>query len=208
MKSNGFTLIEILVTIAIVAVLSSVVIANVTQGRDVALNSAITSQVSEYKKAITAVKIDSGSYPQTSDWSSGVYDRLYCLGTDRCGFCTTPDCSTTNGVYNGNFSTRLISEIPSLPSITKVPISISGTNFIGGAYHCLVSDSVNSRCALVEILFAQKSRNTCRNSGLPVNQVISDGINSLCYVVLPAQRNEISDSHYNSLPANIKAFFY
>lgn len=205
---RGFTLIEILVTIGIVSVLSSVVLANVSKGRDVALNSAITSQLSEYRKAISAVKIDSGAYPQTAAWSSGVYNQLCCLGTDRCGFCTSSDCSITNGVYDSNFSSRLISEIPSLPPITKVPISISGVNFMGGAYHCLVADNVNSRCALIEILFAQKSGNSCRNSGLPVNAIVSDGTNSLCYVVLPAQRSEITDSHYNSLPANLKVFFY
>ena len=70
MKSQkGFTIIELIVVIAIIAVLSSIVLANVTKYTGKGRDAAIKGQISEIRTAATDFFISNGTY--TGMCSSG-----------------------------------------------------------------------------------------------------------------------------------------
>lgn len=62
---RGFTLIELLVVIAIIGVLTSVVLASLSEVRERARNASYLSQVREYQKALEVYYHNNGSYPVT-----------------------------------------------------------------------------------------------------------------------------------------------
>ncbi len=68
-KSLGFTLIEVLVVIAIIGILSSVVIASMNSARRKAKDAQRVGDMTAVKKALELYYTDNGQYP-TSSWAS------------------------------------------------------------------------------------------------------------------------------------------
>jgi prepilin-type N-terminal cleavage/methylation domain-containing protein len=76
MVNRGFTLLELLIVIAIIGVIASIVMVALEESRRTARNEAVVSQMSEYQKAIELYYSDFGNYPRTGN---GSRDR-YCIG--------------------------------------------------------------------------------------------------------------------------------
>ncbi|MCA9184936.1 MAG: type II secretion system protein [Pirellulaceae bacterium] len=60
---HGFTLVELLVVIVIIAILASLVVVGVSRAQVAARNAAIKMEISEIAKALEAYKNDMGEYP-------------------------------------------------------------------------------------------------------------------------------------------------
>ncbi len=76
MKSNGFTLIELMVVVAIIALLTSVVAALIGDGRDKAQAQAFRSEIDQLIKAVELYRADTGRLPgQTSGISTYVLNQ-------------------------------------------------------------------------------------------------------------------------------------
>jgi prepilin-type N-terminal cleavage/methylation domain-containing protein len=81
-KQPGFTLIEILVVVSIIALLASIVLTSLEQARVKARNAVTTAQINQYRNAFALYFSDHDSYPWTVDVANGV-----CLGTGYSGGC-------------------------------------------------------------------------------------------------------------------------
>ncbi len=83
----GFTLMELLVVISIISLLSSVVLASLSQSRDKAKIAAGTIELNQVKTAITSYLLDHGDYPPMlqpviSPGPSSTVDLVYTLFPD------------------------------------------------------------------------------------------------------------------------------
>lgn len=93
-RQRGFTLIEILVVIAILGILSSVILSALNDARQRSRNTAYLSQIREYQKALSLYYSERGSYPGSSAWG--------CIGTGFPGGI----CWNSSG-YNETNSTSV-----------------------------------------------------------------------------------------------------
>src|SRR5215510_1077046 len=65
-KRRGFTLIEILVVIVVIAILATLVAPNVFQHVGTAKTTTAKSQIEMMSSALDAYRLDTGSYPTTA----------------------------------------------------------------------------------------------------------------------------------------------
>ena len=71
-RKRGFTLIEIVVAVAIVAVLASVVIASTGEARKKARDEQRKSDLQQMQLALRLYKVKEGSYPQGGEYDTGM----------------------------------------------------------------------------------------------------------------------------------------
>lgn len=135
-KESGFTLIELLVVIAIIGILSTVVLASLSEARTKARDAQRMSDVEEISKALMLFAADNGdSYPavsacdyNTTDWNSFFTTYLsnyikkipvdpskksnmgYCYyynsGTGQVSINFYTEKKSSSGVWNGSYYSR------------------------------------------------------------------------------------------------------
>lgn len=137
-KSSAFTLIELLVVISIIGILSSTVLASLNQARIKARNSAINSQVEEYRKALELYFSDHDEYPWTNpNQVRGIaFPPMVCLGGPLS--LGINYCSYSAGTFTSILLEDALSKyISSYPPITKSQFSTgSGPVWRGATYDC------------------------------------------------------------------------
>lgn len=131
---KGFTLIELMVAVTIVAVMATIGLALYSNMQKVARDSKRVSDLEEIRKAAEAMRIATGAYPTTlaamasyferaaapTDPSGGgayIYQNLSeryiaCATLENCGTATNPRC-TNSGVAS---STTAVTAIGTLAS--------------------------------------------------------------------------------------------
>jgi prepilin-type N-terminal cleavage/methylation domain-containing protein len=62
----AFTLVELLVTISIIAILASLLLAGVSSARNAAINASVKSEISAIESALESFRAEFGSYPPSS----------------------------------------------------------------------------------------------------------------------------------------------
>ena len=95
-KNKGFTLIELMVVISIMALLSSVILSSVTKARDKAQNSATVQGINQYLSVLDRYFLDKGYYP--NPFSNPVSmtmrgtgsQQIVCLGSQGGTACQQP----------------------------------------------------------------------------------------------------------------------
>jgi len=65
--ATGFTLIELMVVIAIIAILASIVAPKMIARTENAKRAAARAQIASFKTALTAFRLDAGRYPATQE---------------------------------------------------------------------------------------------------------------------------------------------
>ena len=131
-SKNGFTLLELLVVVAIIGLLSSIVFASLNGARVKARDALRKSQVSEFKIALQLYyTYNEGKYP---------------CGTSFCFMGVVPltsDPASNPGIalVSGGF----ISSIPIDPTYPAgTPDTAPSCNTAGGAGYCYCSDGTDS----------------------------------------------------------------
>jgi prepilin-type N-terminal cleavage/methylation domain-containing protein len=149
MLQRGFTLVELLVVISIVSLLSSMSLAAMSEARYKANNSAINSQMLQYRNAVELYASDHNGYYPVPD-SSSVSIVASCLGTynspapyagGKCGkssLTVNPSTSLTNSLITPGY-------LRTFPPIGKGPVTFSdSTQWLGAIYECDPSLAGNS----------------------------------------------------------------
>lgn len=186
MKFNkkGFTLIELMVVIAIIGLLSTIILASLSNTRAKAKNVAIKGEVVQILNALQLYRADVGKgfYPSNSGncFSTAgavAVSPTCCLGGGGPAYtsCTYAD---------GNISPDFYSLSPYLktPRAAVDTFVIAGNNYRGYFYVCDVREAGGpQRCLDGYIIYPQKniSTNECLGS---YSITDSSNKNTLCYI--------------------------
>ncbi len=131
-QQNGFTIVELLIVIVVIAILAAITIVayNGIQAR--AENTKTTNAVLAYKKSVMQYGVDKGTYPDGA-WCMG--DQYPSLGGGTAG-CRQTDSiigNTYGAALRDTFKTYIGNALP-MPS-TQVLYNSSSVGFAGGHYY-------------------------------------------------------------------------
>jgi prepilin-type N-terminal cleavage/methylation domain-containing protein len=127
-QQTGFTIVELLIVIVIIAILAAITIVAFNGVQNRAENAKTVSAVNAYKKALHQYAIENGSYPTTGAFCLGdQYDILN--GVAGCRYSTSVIANTA-GAASRNLLKPYVGNTLPMPS-TKVMTNSSGTGFVG-----------------------------------------------------------------------------
>ncbi len=129
-KAHGFTIVELLLVIVVIAILAAISIAAYTNIQQRAKNTAIINAASQSLKMIQAYIAEYGTYPLTSNGT-------FCMTVDS--ECQTDSNSDSKTPSNTTFNTRMAT-IGTLPK--SVPTE--GSRLYGVSYNYYSTDSFNA----------------------------------------------------------------
>lgn len=177
MKKNnlqkGFTLIELLMVVSIIALLSSVVVAGLTDARGGAKNSKRNELARQYVTALGLYHGEYGYYPKQDPNNGEDNTDLICMGS---GY-PNGDCYIEgNHEQNTNVNTAISEFAPGTPASLEKTVS-SGLEFFGISYRCL--DEVCSQYELNWIVEGGGSSANCFGGAVKVS--LSDNVGRCTY---------------------------
>lgn len=114
-KESGFTLVEILVVVAIVAALGTAVIGNLSEGRTKARDTERMNDLAQFQVALRLYRDSNGAYPE--------YDAGVIVGEGSA------------------FDTEMLPFFPSIPSDPMGPTNDAYEYFYGSDVHCRALDN-------------------------------------------------------------------
>jgi prepilin-type N-terminal cleavage/methylation domain-containing protein len=142
--ARGFTLVELLVALAIIGLLASIVLASLNSARAKAEDARKSVIMQQYKLALDFIYQKTGGYPAPS--TTGIY----CIDVNPCGW--------NNGWPGDTTIATAFREFISLPRLN--PINGALGTFIGPAYNCTAI--TNGVCTSGDIRwFTDPSLGTC-----------------------------------------------
>lgn len=129
-RIKGFTIVELLIVVVIIAILAAVTIVAYNGIQTRAENAKTSSAVSTYVKAITMYATQNGTYPITASWP--------CLGTvASCGrvsgatSCLGAGAAVTDATFMNDMKTIL----PTLPEPSTQRMNCAGNSYAGAFYN-------------------------------------------------------------------------
>ncbi|MBL7069105.1 MAG: prepilin-type N-terminal cleavage/methylation domain-containing protein [Candidatus Omnitrophica bacterium] len=93
-NSKGFTLVEIMIVVAIIGLLAAIAIPNFVSARATAATNACLANLRQMDSAIQMFQIDTGGWPTATGWSTELATYLRNVPT------TCPGSSSTSYSYN------------------------------------------------------------------------------------------------------------
>ncbi len=195
---GGFTLIEIMVVIAILAILTAVIILAYNGVQQRARNAQIAATVKEYKDALVLARSQTGSYPEPTTPGTRV-----CLGnnypTSQCWFGAGATDSTFMTSLQGVTGGKL--PMPVLPNVNLkgvMYVASSLGNRVDGASYAAATpvamlvygvEGDNTRCPVGPIASKPNNGNYLWYSATPPasGQTVAAGSGNpaQCWLILP-----------------------
>lgn len=152
MLRRGFTLPEVLTSMALVAVLASVVVPTVRGRMEDGYEDAVIQEFQSLSSAITAYRQDVGHYPPSLDYLSA-------MPTAALDFCGHALAATDIAKWNGPYTSRTISATYTIgqrdavqltlqrPATTAIGVRISGADTSTARSIDYKLDGINSATA-------------------------------------------------------------
>lgn len=133
LKQTGFTIVELLIVIVVIAILATISVVAYNGIQDRAEVSKTAAAIKAYKKALTMYKLDKGSYPLTGGMCLGDQYTAFTDGTNpACRYSTSP-INVANGASSRDvLKPYLGGQLPQ-PS-TKFIVS-GTTEYVGGHFY-------------------------------------------------------------------------
>lgn len=134
--SKGFTLLELLVVIALIGIIASIVIVNLQESREQSQNAAVIAQVNEYEKALQLYFAENASFPGSYVYG-GVNSGILCLGDSAPLNCLDGNVGGVSvqsggaGSEQTSLNNSVRTYMPSLPHINQAK---GGRDFSSPAY--------------------------------------------------------------------------
>jgi prepilin-type N-terminal cleavage/methylation domain-containing protein len=134
---KGFTLIELMVVIAIIGLLSAIVFANLVTSRNKAQNVVRLQDVRNYINVFEWYLNDNNTYPYPQNLNTA-----HCVGIYRLGYCNWFGVIPQDNIVNSLISNY----IPTLPGDNNLVDASPGPSLFGYEYICTNGDSINFKC--------------------------------------------------------------
>ncbi|MFT5037257.1 MAG: prepilin-type N-terminal cleavage/methylation domain-containing protein [Candidatus Azotimanducaceae bacterium] len=140
--ARGFTILELLIAIAIIGVLSIIIYASLGTTRLKADNAYNISQAREYVRVLELLFLETDSHP---DYATSITEDICFSGTGTCGWFGG---AYTGGVDDTNVTTMIRQYMSSLPTLKPIKLTLAGgsgtVEAIGPAYRC--KERAGGRC--------------------------------------------------------------
>ena len=156
-KAYGFTIVELLIVIVVIAILAAISIAAYTNIQQRAKNTAIINAASQSLKMIQAYIAEKGTYPYAPSTAGSA-----CI-TSTTGCADSSNTINANGTFDTNMAT-----VGTLPRTTQ---KISGDNRYGVTYNYISSRTMNSQSQPAALLYYLQGTN--QQCGMSVTNVYS-----------------------------------
>jgi prepilin-type N-terminal cleavage/methylation domain-containing protein len=125
LRTNGFTIVELLVVIVVIAILASITVVAYSGAQVRANNSSRLSEYNAWRKAFELYKVANGTYPAMADGG-------YCLGTNfPGGKCRDYLANNGNTLAESN-STALMNALKTVSTLPQT--THAGVNGTVGPY--------------------------------------------------------------------------
>lgn len=133
-KSNGFTIVELLIVIIVLGILAALVISAFKGVRERAYNAKVLSNVRQYITGLEAYRAMYGVYPQTSGEQNGDFIAMTCLGRGYPG----KSCGTVTStvIFEDDVFYTQIGQVMqgTANQLGDEALPVSGESFTGAVY--------------------------------------------------------------------------
>lgn len=171
--TSGFTIVELLIVIVVIAVIASISIVAYSGVQERARNVKTIAGAREYIKALRLYAVDHGGYPDTP---------YSCLGEGYRYNGAENRCGGNAGIYvNTAFDAALAPYLGTKPQLDTTNIAINSTNTRAGGYY---DKNIGAHGVVYYILAG--TTGTCDAGGSKVLSTAPETTGFYCAYYLPA----------------------
>ena len=192
---SGFTIVELLIVIVVIAILAAITIVAYNGVQDRAEASKTAAAVQAYKKALTLYKVDTGLYPTTGAMCLGdQYSPFTSQSSPACRYSTSPVLVSNSIAPLNVLKPYLGGQLP-MPSMQFLHDS-SGREYVGGHFYgsaynltldgkpvVMIEYHIKSSTCPVGPVYSSAGWPNLSSPAVPRTSGLSDG--SVCDMTLP-----------------------
>lgn len=132
---SGFTIVELLIVIVVVAILAAISIVAYNGIQERAYNTKIVAMVRSYAQSIELYRTEQGHYPSTSLEDNDEQVALVCLGEGYDDqFCGVASAWSFPTHEDETFNAKLDRYMPGRPQVNSQMLAAAHEEFIGAIY--------------------------------------------------------------------------
>ena len=166
-KNKAFTLIELLIVIAIIGILASIIVVSASQARKNARNAKRLADISNYAKAFEMALDENGEYPNPGNTS------YHCLGKYEDDMCGLNDRQFISSVLN-----ETLDDFIGLPADDYLTDVGGGNSWCGYIYRCAIISPGDDVCSGIEVTWPMEGNE--QSCGVGVTFMPFFGPSTLC----------------------------